>query len=423
MLIGHTGGGVGEIWRSYSMGLMADKKPKKHRAFMDNRRWFYELSRRFDGSFGIIGGGRYDRSESWGLMMGMSYTAPRKTLRLTGAPRTRFSNSYKLPDRPWGTAADDAFYSLVAATEPNGKRQDVDAETFANGVSRSVWALMSDSGVSDDVLIKYAHHPDHGMRRGAASFIWKHQRDHLVPVLLRSKDPRVRHAGTMAIHCQFKRRPMTPDRVTDEMVGLLAGMINDPDEALWGVENALKAFALVRPELIAPHLDRLLYWLDHEDWWLSAAAMAPLTKLAPDKRYAERILPAVAAVVAGDTHVVRMQTAGRLFGAVRKADADVQVLAVKVLCKAYGDFPDARTIHTPDRISMEGAFDYLLSLIGRYATQFPGGPDSLYAVSRTRYPGQVLPHEKLYLRQNPSQLNPELQKAIEAFKKAEATKK
>jgi len=62
MLHGHAGGGIGEIWRSAAMGLLHDKDPKKYREFMDNRVWHYDLSRRWDGSFGILGGARYDNT-------------------------------------------------------------------------------------------------------------------------------------------------------------------------------------------------------------------------------------------------------------------------------------------------------------------------------------------------------------------------
>ncbi len=65
MLHGHTGGGIGELWRSAAMGLLYGKQPELYREFMENRRWHYELSRRFDGSFGIIGGASYDVT-SWG---------------------------------------------------------------------------------------------------------------------------------------------------------------------------------------------------------------------------------------------------------------------------------------------------------------------------------------------------------------------
>ncbi len=54
LLHGHTGGGIGEIWRSVSMALVRDHMPDHYRDFMDQRRWHYELSRRFDGSFGIL---------------------------------------------------------------------------------------------------------------------------------------------------------------------------------------------------------------------------------------------------------------------------------------------------------------------------------------------------------------------------------
>jgi hypothetical protein len=60
----HTGGGIGEIWHANAMQLMVDRKPAQYRSFMDERRWHFELSRRFDGSFGVHDGGRYDQSAS-----------------------------------------------------------------------------------------------------------------------------------------------------------------------------------------------------------------------------------------------------------------------------------------------------------------------------------------------------------------------
>ena len=81
MLHGHTGGGIGEIWRSAAMGLMDDKKPLKYREFMDNRQWFYELSRRFDGSMGIVGAtigteGDTTIPTSWGIGLALDLHHP-----------------------------------------------------------------------------------------------------------------------------------------------------------------------------------------------------------------------------------------------------------------------------------------------------------------------------------------------------------
>ncbi|MBT3294967.1 MAG: hypothetical protein HN919_21065 [Verrucomicrobia bacterium] len=424
MLIGHTGGGVGEIWRSYSMGLMQDKKPKKHREFMDKRQWFYELSRRHDGSFGIVGGGgRYDKPESWGITMGMSYTAPRKTLQLTGAPRSKFLKPYKLPERAWGNAADDAFCSNVPAMQDGGTVQDVDREVFVTDASQPVWGIMSAPDVSDDVLLKYAHHADHGMRRGAASFIWKHKRDHLVVKLLTSKDPRVRHTGTMAIYCTFKRRPMPANRITDDMVKQLYSIINDADESLWVVHDALRGLSLLSAEQIAPQVDRLLYWLDHEEWWLSAAAMLPLAKVAGDERFCRRILPAVGKIMARNTNVPRSSPVGKIFGGLKSATPEVRKLALDVLATSYTDFPRAAEIHGPDKISMWRAEETMLNTILQNAAQFPDGLNKLFAPARKRFPDAVLPHSRIYMKQDPAKLSPAAKAAMEEHKQLEAQKK
>ncbi|MBT8044262.1 MAG: PDZ domain-containing protein, partial [Verrucomicrobiae bacterium] len=134
MLHGHTGGGIGEIWRSASMGLMREKRPAQYRDFMDNRRWHYELSRRYDGSFGILGGGGYD-VEKWGVAYGLCYTVPRKTLRITGAPPTKFSKPYELPKQPWGVEADNEFLSLKPVPMPDGSMIDISKETLAEDAS------------------------------------------------------------------------------------------------------------------------------------------------------------------------------------------------------------------------------------------------------------------------------------------------
>ena len=418
MNIGHTGGGVGEIWRSASMGMMNEKAPKKYREFMDNRRWFYELSRRFDGSMGVIGGGnRYDKHDSWGVMMGLSYTMPRKTLRLSGAPYTQFSKKYDIPQRPWGNAADDAFYSNTPAALPDGKVPDISGETFVTHSSRAIFAQMAPKDVDDKLLIQFAHHPDHGIRRGAASFINAHQRYHLIPGLLKSKDPRVRHAGTMVMYCTFKRRPMKGEDISLEIAGMLNKMIEDENESVWVQINAMKALALTKPEWIVPCVDRLLQLAKAECWWTAEAAMAPLARIAMDPKLAPKILPVVADVMTGDTHISRSRACGKVFASVKNAPPEVQQLAVKSLANAYANFPPHEKLLGPDRIRMDGAAGYMLYLIGGDAAQFPGGTNAIYAASKKRYPDAILPHSSLFVNKK-GELSPDLQKAIEDFKKS-----
>lgn len=422
MNIGHTGGGVGEIWRSASMGMMVEKEPKKYREFMDNRRWFYDLSRRFDGSIGVLGGGnRYDRPNSFGVMMGLTYTMPRKTLRLSGAPRTEFSNKYDIPARPWGNEADDEFYSFTPATLPDGTVPDISDETFLTSSSRAIFAQMTPADVDDKVLIQFAHHPDHGVRRGAASFINAHKRYHLIPGLLKSKDARVRHAGTMVVYCTFKRGPMKGDDITDEVAKLLGGMIEDRNESVWGQINAMKALAIADPKWIEPHVDRLTELAKEDCWWTSEAAMVPLAKIAGNPKLAPKILPVVADVMTGDTHIARSRSASKVFGALGNASPDLQKLAVDSLARAYGNFPDHEKLLGPDRIRMDQAARYMLFLIGSDAKQFPGGADAIYRVAKQRYPDVTLPHSSLFLDKKGKAIqgvSPELMDAIEKFQKS-----
>ena len=405
MLIGHTGGGVGEIWRSAAMGLMHDKTPLKYRTFMDGRKWHYELSRRFDGSMAILGGGRYDDPE-WGIGLALSYTIPRKTLRMTGAPPAKHGTTWQLPARPWGTAADDAFYSLEPAPDANGKALDVAAEKLATDASLPILNRLGTADVADDLLVQYAGHPVMAVREIAADRIASFGRDHLIVRLLKDKDPRVRHAGTAAIYGTFKRRPLPADRVTDEMAGLLWGMVEDPNESWWGAMNAMRALSLVRPELIVPHTDRVLSWLGQDEWWLNAAALGLLAKIPVDERNAQKVLPALGALLARDTRYNSMWALSGVASQLKQSPPAVQQAAVQMLGKAYGDVPDT--------LKQNGATAFLLNRIVKVLVELPGGYDMLFEVARKRFPDQPLPHKDLFMKVKPDLLGPKVRDALAA---------
>lgn len=372
---GHTGGGVGEIWRGASMGLMMEKKPTKHREFMDNRQWFYDISRRFDGSFGIVGGGhRYDK-EPWGTGMALSYTVPRKTLRMTGAPPSKYSKKYQLPKRPWGTALDDEFYKLDPALGTVLTAKAVDAERLATHGSWPVYRIVMDPKVSDETLLEYAHHPDHGIRRYAVDAIYKHKRDHLILKLLQSKDVRVRHAGTIAIHGTFKRRPMKADRLSGEMIKLLEEMINNPDESWWVVYHAMMSLDVCDAKTIEPHIDRLVYWLEHEEWWLNMAAMHLLNKVVTDPKHYKKLLPIYRKKIENNRRTMPLGPLSGLTAQLKKAKPEVQEFGTKVLGEAYGNFP--ATYNAPGGIHMHGGADYFQRILNSTLIDAPGGLDVL----------------------------------------------
>lgn len=377
---GHTGGGIGEIWRGASMGLMAEKKPVKHREFMNNRQWFYDISRRHDGSFGIVGGGsRYDK-ELWGTGMALSFTVPRKTLRMTGAPPSKFSKKYQLPTRPWGTARDEEFYRLDPAAGTKLSAAMVDTETLKDHSSWPIYRTLMNPKVSDETLFQYAHHPDHGIRRYAVDAIYKHKRDHLILKLLQSTDVRTRHAGTIAIYGTFKRRPMGADRLTPEMIKLLGTMIQDPEESWWIVYNAIMALNVSDAKTIEPHLNRLVYWLEHDEWWLSMAAMTVLNKLVTDPKHYQRLMPIYGKRIMNNRRAVPLGPLNGFTAALKNAPPIVQKMGAEILEKAYTGFPNAYT--APGGVDLHSAADYFQRTLNSALSKVPGGMDALRTIPK-----------------------------------------
>jgi len=409
MLHGHTGGGIGEVWRSASMGLMVDKKPTKYREFMDNRQWFYELSRRFDGSMGIIcatlgGGGQYDNPRDFGIGLALSYTVPRKTLRLTGAPATKFAKPYQLPKRPWGTEADDVFFSMTPAADKNGKVQDWDAEKLATDASWPILRKVNDPNATDELLLMVARHPDQGVREMAAQVIAKKAADPLILELLKDKDPRARQAGLMAIN--------SPARLTDEVAGLLLAMVNDPNESWWVVVHALNRLGMARPELLAPHVDRLCYWLENEEWWLQNAALTALSGLVADDRFYQKLLPLIGKLASTNRVAAVMWPIRSVISKLNGAKPEVQALATKLLGQAY--------TNTPKKLVAPGGLDlgmrtgvtspviFLENELAASLASVPGGLELLYELGKERFPEQSLPHRELFLAAPPEQLGPKV---------------
>ena len=410
MLHGHTGGGVGEVWRSASMGLLYDKKPLKYREFMDNRQWFYELSRRHDGSMGIVsatfgGGNGYDNPRDFGIGLALSYTIPRKTLRLTGAPATKFSKPYRLPKRPWGTEADDAFFSMVPAADKTGKVQDWDAEKLATDAAWPIQRRVNDPKATDEVLLMYARHPDQGVREMAAKVIANKPGDALILELLKDKDPRARQAGLMAVN--------SPARLTDEVAALLIAMVNDTNESWWVVVHAMNRLGMARPELLVPHVDRLCYWLQHEEWWLRKAALTALAGLVTDERFYQKLLPIIGNLAASNWVNEAMVPMGGIVARLSQAKPKVQALASQVLGQAYSDFP--KNMVAPGGLDLANPINgpvspvrFLETVLASNLASLPGGLDRLYELAKKRFPEQALPHREFFLGAPPERLGPKV---------------
>ena len=421
MLTGHTGGGIGEVWRGPAMGFLIDKEPAKYRSFMDGRQWHLEMSRRFDGSFGLLNGSnRYDTPTTWGQMMAFQYTVPRKTLRLTGSARTKWSKAYQLPETPWGTEADNDFCEIKPAAHANGKTPTFDDSLEGgpiNGIERHFRATKD----TKNLALKYCLHPDHEVRREiGAGYVNRHKLDSDVVSMLKHKDARVRRAALSVIHVVHKGVKVLPaERLTKEMVDLVIAMVNDPKESWWVIENALRVMSILPKEKTAPHIDRLLYFLAHEEWWLQYAALQALTPLAIDDNTYEKVLPKIGEMVINNTNSPATAPIGAIMQLLKTASPKVQEAAVAMISKCYADFPKNLL-----PLAGEAAADQLKGDMKKYvipvslrtiAYQLISAPDGLnvlYKVAKARNPEAILPYKQKYLWADYSTFSPELKKAL-----------
>lgn len=402
---GHTGGGVGEVWRSMAMGLLYEKRPVQYRSFMKERQWFYELSRRHNGSFGILNGGRYDgrpgTTPEWAHAMGLTYTAPRKTLRITGAPKTKYSQSHQLPKRPWGTAADDEFLSLRACVDKNGNIPAVEEETLEGSCSMFVLMKLREDNVTEETVRYFTHHQEIAYRRLGAYCAagmkpqymgqqkpTKARFPGLITELLQSHDARVRHAGIMAV------RQLPSALLTGQNLALITQMINNPEESWFVIARALDLLQYADPDQIAPHLDRLLVLLEHDEWWLRSASLSALMPIMTDTRYYARIFPAVSRVIAANQRYSTLGPLDDLGDKLKTAEPKVQRAAVAMLGQAYVNFSQEKQAREVPNLDGETRH---LDLIARYLARSPGGLEALLKSVQTRFPGAPLRHRGEFL--------------------------
>ena len=417
MLHGHTGGGIGEIWRSAAMGLLHDKKPKQYREFMDNRQWHYDLSRRFDGSFGILGGAGYDK-EQWGVAYPLAYTISRKTLRIAGAPRTKFSKPYQLPKQLWGTEADNAFLSFEAVPDKAGKKQDLSGETLAENSSLAfIRRFHGNEQPTDEEIRRYIHHQEHNIRNIAAFKVlginsgyigWKSAggkvRMNLVMEFLQHEDARVRRA-------MFGALLGKPDLINPEIFGLALKALKDPAESWWVKDAALQVIGRGSVEQVLPLVDALLPYLKHEEDWLKNAALTALTPVVADERCYKRVLPVIGDLVRNNQRVsITRGLTGGIRAKLKAAGPEVQKLATETLKETFTGYAGSKT--APGGLDTTSTFEFHLEGIAASLAEVPGGLDVLYEVARQRKPKEILPYKQFFLKADSSRFGSALKKAI-----------
>lgn len=445
----HTGGGIGEIWHNASMSMMSERRPVQYRSFLDTRRWVMELSRRHTGAIGIAGmTDGYDASAtdgkmSWGTFFALTYTIPRKKLQLFGAAPTKWCKSFQLPARPWGTAADDTFQLMTPVPEEGGITMKEVLSEFVerDAVVPVVERLNAEAPKGDAILLKYLAHPEFGLRSNAMRTAVANGRANLVVPLLKSKDPRSRHNGILAITGMFKGSALSADQLTPEMFALVGKIIEDKDESWWVTQDAIHALGRADVETIARHRDRLIELLALDAWWVQMAAVKTLSKIAFKDEYYEKVLPPLLkAYVSFRSDMAQSMPMKDIMAGVKSAKPNVQKVAFKLFADSYNSIP--REIIAVGGHRIPSAGKVFRSRMSQMLSPMPGGTElvrsipkitTAYAASGDdadlyRYSGTFEPNEKvvgtwhkaIYPR---PKTEGQLQKAAETWINSEKRKK
>ncbi|MFU8781369.1 MAG: HEAT repeat domain-containing protein, partial [Kiritimatiellia bacterium] len=324
---------------------------------------------------------------AWGAGMGLSYTIPRRTLRISGAPPTEYSRQVSLPGQIWGTEADHDFYSLVPVPSSRGAVPDVQRER----VGRGYWipAILDRISSGDaDVIRTYIHHPDIEVRRRAAERL-DVAGEEVVLEALRSEDARLRDAGVMALENHASLR-------TAASMAILLEMIEHPEESWWVVQRALQVIQshLDDIDTLKAHTDRLLYWAAHDDWWLSQSALRIVMRLAAHAHETERILQTVGRRIAVNRRNPHWSER-HLFRDFEGASDEVRDQLLAMLHWAYQAWPsDVGDHQEPVHPGSEPDF---LGGMARAMSALDGGLERLYQISQQRYPEKALAHPDVFL--------------------------
>ncbi len=277
---GHTGGGFNVIWRGIATMLLPEDQRHRYRRHMAELSWYYDLCRLHDGSFRILPSPetRYS-GKDWGFAMGLTYTAPLRNLRITGAPKTRFSaEPAPLPALPWGTARDNVF---LQSDYCKGYGQEIDPPHVifekVNGKEK----------LSAAYAAKQMRHFNPMIRTWAAYKLAELNTGESYAAFagaLKHPDPRVRRAACDGISHytnwgRTHRETIPRAVVSEKFVPHIEAMLKDSKAAWWEIDGALWALGYAEAADIRRNMDVIKRYAAHPEWYLRESAYWSLVGL------------------------------------------------------------------------------------------------------------------------------------------------
>ncbi len=350
-------------WHSLAGHFMLDYDPEMYHATMQRFRWRYDLGRMASGAFSFPGDhASLDPIDS-GISLALAYTAPLRTLHITGAPRSKHAKSFTLPAHLWGTDADLAFLSAKHNRDffKYGEEEEIHIPFWQLPVRLSC-GPRDVKGLSLDMLLKNVRHARCAVRTGAAKALCMNGRIGELEELLCDPDPRLRRAALDGINDSrpwftgpvVGRHALEAEEFTPAMIEAITSMMSDPEEAWFVIDGALSALGHAPVAAIEKNIPNILPWTAHDDWWLRESAFMALMGLKEDEQLFITHLPTMIDLLVNEYHYnprVKMIAQFKDALATWKNDSPVGELIVAGFARAVmeskvlpdeGDYPRSR---------------------------------------------------------------------------------
>ena len=304
---GHGDHGRGDaIWRGISAVYLAEQRPRDYRAMRNRLTWFYDLSRDANGGMGIATHST-DTDVRSGVAIALAYTAPLKTLRITGAPRSRYAKEFTLPTYLWGNPADMAFFGLDHNPTYYKYGKDEPTHLAVNLLGSAYTKGPPPKTIPRAQLLKNVYHRSYVIRCQAAKALRQVGALKELEQLLSDKDPRVRRAALDGIN-DYRywflagKKPLKTADYTPGMITAILKMLHDPEEAWYVMDGVLFAMRNMPAKVIQEQIKYILPWTRHEEWWLRETAFFALSGLEKDKVLYPKILPTLLTMLKNEYH-------------------------------------------------------------------------------------------------------------------------
>lgn len=288
------------IWDSISGAKMLKYDADMYYRTQQRFRWSYDLYRQASGAFFFPPGHESLNATDAGISLALAFTAPLKTLCITGAPRSKYARDFTLPEHLWGTDADLAFLS----GKPNkdfykyGKDEEIYIPYWQLPLGLR-YGPDTVKGLSLDMMLKNVRHARYEVRAAAAKALCMNRRLGELEELLRDPDPRLRRAALDGINdysAWFLASPvggqaLKAEEFTPAMNEAITRIMSNSREAWYVIDGALQALHHAPIEVIKNNIPNILPWTTHEDWWLRESAFMALMGLQKDEALFVKYLP------------------------------------------------------------------------------------------------------------------------------------